>query len=336
MRVSFLNRNIKIFSPPSVNGKTPVFGGNSAPEDTFEARIINTKIEGFGNVSGKIYSTFLLKDMLDNPIPAVILQDKYFKKTFYACAKEGEEYKGLVRMSFEDEEDRGNGEHLYISALFGNPENRKYTGAGSELIKLAAKESVKKGYGGRIELVMTGSFPFYHKNNFKTQGDSLIEKKAAALVDYAARHNLNPSLYPIEGWEQEMRLDEDGAKALLCGRKYFDESISETLYHFSHIYTKIDGEKAETSGIIDFSDLRYGKEDGEFALQYLEGDAFDLKQTAIMTMISDAGKKTLTIENFDCIPPSDDIKNESKKSIEEEFIKILKRKFEGYEIKFEH
>lgn len=130
------------------------------------------------------------------------------------------------RITISDNDKRG---FVIVETLCANKEGSKeFKGVGTELLKVAVKRSLDKGFGGRLALIAAhknNPVGFYYKNNFRFYSKS--DDKSAELlpvVDYAVRHNIPPD--SIEGFPNAipMELDEIGAKALLNDVRLYEHS----------------------------------------------------------------------------------------------------------------
>jgi len=114
-----------------------------------------------------------------------------------------------------------------IEGLYSMPAypNNKYKGAGTELLKCAVRESIDKGFEGEIHLYASQPngnpytpIPFYYKNNFNLTGRSL---SLEAETLFSIQNNINV----IPSWTSaEMILDKSGAKALLEGKRLYQNA----------------------------------------------------------------------------------------------------------------
>ena len=131
--------------------------------------------------------------------------------------------KGLKELGYLVLADSSNRDSVMIYELFTCEHNkRKYKGVGTELLKAAVQESIKRGYDGRAVVYaahVPQPFVFYYKNNFRP---FVEQEKYTPALDFVAR---NPSLR-IEQFlpnvkSMYMRIDEDGARALLNGKRLY-------------------------------------------------------------------------------------------------------------------
>lgn len=113
---------------------------------------------------------------------------------------------------------------LYIDGLMcQKARNKGYKKTGTELLKIAIKESMKRGYGGKIHVCASYSpppFVFYYKNNFLPEGRY---EKYLELIDYAANENENIENLMPDITSMPMFLDEKGARAVLENRRLYSK-----------------------------------------------------------------------------------------------------------------
>ena len=117
--------------------------------------------------------------------------------------------------------------------------SRKYKGAGTQLLKCAVEESIKRGYNGKLKLQASHSacspMVFYYKNNFVIPRPSDCrlygyENCHNAVIEYAIANNIPiDNLLPETKRSAFMKLDEQGAKAFLQGKQLYKERSVEKL-----------------------------------------------------------------------------------------------------------
>lgn len=118
-------------------------------------------------------------------------------------------------------------------------DNKTYRGAGTELLKCAVNESMKRGYNGRIETWASNSkyspLAFYYKENFivpsfsKYAPESFNQKHNAA-IEYAISNNIPvQDVLPFSYRKGHMLLDEEGAKALLEEKRLYEDRTFEKI-----------------------------------------------------------------------------------------------------------
>lgn len=125
---------------------------------------------------------------------------------------------------------------IYVEYLYNNKLGLGYKGAGTELLKCAVKESIANNFGGVVELhaQQNGTntpLPFYYKNNFSFKPDNVV-KEALTLYTIQNKIPSNQVFGPSDG-SADMIIDEEGAKALLDGKRLYKdkklEKIDETI-----------------------------------------------------------------------------------------------------------
>ena len=110
---------------------------------------------------------------------------------------------------------------LYVNKI--NAQNIK--GCGTELLKVAVQESIRRGYNGKVFVFAVNNPPpyiFYYKNNFRPLED--FDGKLTLILDFAAKHpNVPINLFLPKVTHMYMFLSEDSAKALLEDRHLYKQ-----------------------------------------------------------------------------------------------------------------
>jgi len=302
-----------------------ILQGGGENNDTFSREIITTQMANTskkGTIKGTRVKSIPLKDASGRNIKGFIIQKTGTENCFYACTKEN----ALCRMEMVTK-NKPYGGYIYIDALFGQGNDGKIKGAGTELLKFAAQKSMDKGFEGRLELTMAGSSPFYYKNNFRTGRGYPEHLRMDAVLDYTKRHNLPKTAV----WDKSidsspvMILDERGAKALLEGRRLCDEEKSETMYGKKITYGS-KGKTFEVTVDIDFCDFsKSDPEQNAYVIQaVLKKEDFYMQLAALEMRLSEDGdgKKFLDIKNI----YTNDMDKSLKKTVLKELFKAAKTK----------
>lgn len=180
-----------------------------------------------------------LKDINDKNVEAYIISKEStvngklngIKRTTYALIAGGDQYGNMTTIREKD--------HVYLEKLeTREPSKREYKNAGTELVKCAVEESMKAGFGGKVELVASYSpspVAFYYKNNFRVPkykkfGNVHYNQQINAGVDYAIRNNVPFERVIPDPDATYMELDEEGAKALLENRRLYRQRITKKLF----------------------------------------------------------------------------------------------------------
>ena len=180
-----------------------------------------------------------LKDIQDKDVEAYIISKEGtvngklhdIKRTTYALIVGGDQYGNMTTIR--------EGDHIYLDKLeTKEPDKRQYKNAGTELLKCAAEESMKEGFGGKVELVASynpSPVAFYYKNNFRVPkykkfGNVHYNQQINAGADYAVRNNLPFNKVISDPEATYMELDEEGAKALLENKRLYKQRISKKLF----------------------------------------------------------------------------------------------------------
>lgn len=281
-----------------------------------------------------------LKDVNGKNIDGFIFQNKKHPEWYYACVAQDKEFKKLCEMSVFDREN-----HIFVNSLNGQNNDGIYKGAGTGLIKLAVELSREKGYDGRVELLATGSLPFYYKNNFRVvekpseafqifAGCSGFSERLSmdALIDYFARGNSDFHKIWPSAWEKpEMKLDKNAADALMSGKRLYEDNKSETMYNANIIYDRA-GQKHLVDADVVFCEVPSIDEPGKCVIQLVQkGNKYiQWLASAEIDMVND--EKGCKFINIDKINFDDRLITskgaDAEKAIKEELLKAVKIKAE--------
>jgi len=217
--------------------------------DTFSPKIMHLNMpgpHGRNDLEGKVIKNIKLKDKTGKKVPAYILESTKTQNEYYAATKD----EVLCRMNISDLDGS-----ISVNALYGQANNGKYEGAGTELLKFAVQKSKASGKGGRLELTVGGSVKFYYKNNFRQTPRSRNYLRENAALDFITRENL----YADDVWNKFWNtpyvvLEEKEAEALLAGERLYKKSHSEYMGEREIEYER-KGEKRKMTVGIDFADL---------------------------------------------------------------------------------
>ena len=202
----------------------PVFKGLDEDKFEFSTKITPVKIQ----------------DISGNPIDAVIeeknVSDKETipdNKKFSLMVNGKELGYATVR-----DNDRQNALDLY-SIYTEEYDNKNYKKAGTELLKQAVNESIKRGYNGRIETWASNKsyspVGFYYKENFivppfSEYSTCIYTQRHNAAIEYSIANNIPvQNVLPYSYRKGQMKLDEQGAKALLDGKRLYEDRIFEKI-----------------------------------------------------------------------------------------------------------
>ena len=135
--------------------------------------------------------------------------------------------------------DDGDKDKLFLISLYTQEHiSRKYKGAGTELLKSAVNESIKRGYNGKIRVNAThgscSTLPFYYKNNFIIEKPDNVKlygysQYKNAIIQYAIENDIpvDNMLFDFDR-QAYMSLDEKGARAFLEDKRlYKDRTIEQ-------------------------------------------------------------------------------------------------------------
>ena len=262
----------------------------------------------------------ILKDAAGKDVRAFLAKSKDTNSTYYICLPQ----KILCGMSIYDIED-----HIYIKALYGQKHDGKYKGAGTELLKFAAQESIRCGHNGKIKLCMGGSPVFYYKNNFRTENNGYEDVKKNAAMDYMARNNLTLNDFYLNGWCTNVVLNPKEAAALLDGKRLYKQSSSSTICN-KNIGYKINGKEYFANVDIDFADLSNSESfKNTYVIQAILKSSGKMLQIADLKMrlLEDKeGKKFLSIDSIDL----EKISKDCETKIKTELILAAKKKMEEF------
>ena len=170
-----------------------------------------------------------IKDLDGNDVNATIIEETYHshfahKEKKFILKVNGEQI-GYAVVVDDNDNDK-----LFLNDLYTEEHNyRKYKGAGTELLKSAVNESIKRGYNGKIKVNAShgacSPLPFYYKNNLIIKRPDDVElygfpQNKNAIIQYAIENNIPVDNMLFEFDRQTfMNLDEKGAKAFLEGKK---------------------------------------------------------------------------------------------------------------------
>ena len=202
---------------------SPIINSNITNIEPFKRNnVLLPNTLSFGAKPTLLKKNVTLSDVNGNEVKAQLIeQPKFRKKTDYYgpttkayCIKKG--LKNLGYIIFADSSTK---DCIMIHELFTHEHaSRTYKGAGTELLKAAVQESFNRGYNGRAVVFAAHNPPpyvFYYKNNFRPY---MHQTKYIPLLDFAASHpdvnirHLMPNVNSLY-----MRIDEDGARALING-----------------------------------------------------------------------------------------------------------------------
>ena len=110
-------------------------------------------------------------------------------------------------------------DELYLANLWGNSSQKEHKGDGTKILQNGVKESIKRGYNGKIGVWAVASLPFYYKSNFNFQHGDMRD----AILQYVIRNNIPPQDVIPHYWSANMKLDEEGAKALIDGNRLYKD-----------------------------------------------------------------------------------------------------------------
>lgn len=305
-----INPNLSI-----LNYKTPSFRGNFAQSKDSFIRTTSKRMETIKNIRGQDITGVVVKDVVfkdreNNPVCGFLMQDINDKNQYFAAAK-GE---NQCRMLISEEENC-----IFVEELYGKNNHGEIKGAGSELLKYAVEKSLILGHGGKVELQMAGSLPFYFKNNFRLSNKRYRYANIQnAAIDYITRTKTEKNKLWHADWSTPIiTLTPRNAQKLLSGERISDKSKSQILYS-----SLIDTEKRKYEIDMDFCDL-----EDCFVLQMINKKAKSCAQMATLE-----GK----IENGKLIPNGEiksDFFYDVDKNIVKEFENALKVANETYKTK---
>ncbi len=297
------------------------FNTGAPKEDTFVPKIVKTQMlggHGDPDIKGTFVKNVTIKDSKGKNTKAFIIQEVKDGNCYYLCTDK----EALCRMEIREKNSPCGG-YIYINALYGQSNDDRYKGAGTELIKFAAQKSRDAGFGGRLQLCMAGSFPFYFKNNFRTGRGYPDHTRKDAYLDYMTRKNLSQDDIYKKDWDGiTVILDETGARALLDDKRFFDKSKSETMYSKTFLTNTQDGREFKTAVDVDFSDLSEDEpEEHTYIIQIiLRGSEHFYKQIASLEMQllkDEKGRKYLKTNKLQ----TDNMGEKFEKSLQEELLK---------------
>lgn len=232
MALNFNDSTVKSFGRNSVNNSAfnkkcllHFCGLKTLDKDTLE--LSSKKIENsIAKQEKPVYPLNVkIKDLDGNDVDAVITVKTESEKGKQLLLTVNGEI--AAHISFLHTNNKFEIEGLYNMSAY--PNNR-YKGAGTELLKCAVSESIDKGFGGEIHLYASQPngnpytpIPFYYKNNFNLTGRSL---SLEAMTLFSIQNNINV----IPAWTSaEMLLDKAGAKALLEGKRLYQNAELEKI-----------------------------------------------------------------------------------------------------------
>lgn len=257
---------------------------------------------------------------------AIVKDKNNFNKFYFVKNNEV-----LCWMQMSDKDDSIQVDKLYSI----NP--KKHVGAGTELLKYAATKSLERGYGGRINLCMAGSQPFYRKCNFKLgKSPSEYDPALDAVFDFSARTNGKYTMGFSSRQTLFAFLDEEGAMALLENKRLFLKPDSKIMGEKTFDFDKND-KNAKINGFIDFCDVG----DNKYVVQFLKVDKTEstVYQSAYILAELDENEDTpvLKVVDFKTFPlPFSCRKYEDKYSTEvyNELMNALKSRADelGFEV----
>lgn len=227
-----------------------ISGLNGPPQDTFSPKIVCLDMKGphgRNNLEGRVIKNIKLKDSKGKKVSGCILESTKTSNEYYAATKD----EVLCRMRLDEWTN-----YMYVSELYGQANNGKYKGAGTELLKFAVQKSKEKGYSGRLKLTIGGSPKFYYKNNFRIDKERSKDYiRQNAVLDCMTRLNL----YADDIWGKywgtaNVTLEPKEAEALLEGKRLYNETHSEYMGEVEIEY-EVKGEKRKKTVGIDFADL---------------------------------------------------------------------------------
>ncbi len=214
---------MKIFSIPTINSinriNTVCFRGVKKPlkYDVFEKS--NSKTVQVKNRAGKKVDAVIVDK---KPKTKTEIEEGYGSSIIYA---EGMPAGSVQYMNSYNDSD------IYIGKL-NTKEYKKgrYRGLGTELIKHVAQMSKERGFEGKISVTASNNpepFVFYYKNNFKPLHKPT---KLCPAIEYAARKNIPIEKVLPNQKGINMILSENGANALLAGKRQMDDHKFITVY----------------------------------------------------------------------------------------------------------
>lgn len=110
---------------------------------------------------------------------------------------------------------------LYLANLWGNSSEGEHKGDGTKIIQCGVKESIKRGYNGKMAVWAVASLPFYYKSNFNFQHGDVRD----AILQYVIKNDISPQDVIPHYWSANMKLDEEGAQAILDGNRLYKDRI---------------------------------------------------------------------------------------------------------------
>ncbi len=152
---------------------------------------------------------------------------------------------------------------IYIEELYGFNNQGDIKGAGTQLLKFASEKSIEKGYKGKLQLKMSGSFPFYYKNNFRITKNTADSNIKNAAIDYITRNGESINKLWLPYWSTPIvELDETSASHMLRGIRDINNSKSKVLYS-----KQLPIKNRLRNADIDFCDLG-----SDFVIQIIDKD----------------------------------------------------------------
>lgn len=269
-------------------------------EDTFVSKPskMTTFYNGKRKMQGEVVKNFQLEDEKGGKRNISIIQYGDDSNFYALCLNNKEEKNAICTMEAHDA-----GDCYYIDSITRFGRHPEIRGAGTELLKFAAKLSIDKGYGGAVKLFAISSFPFYFKNNFRV-AKNFLSSERDAYYSYITRNptNLHKGLPSI--WcDMDFELSEDNATALLNDERLYENDFFETEYNKTLYYNndsgrhsiKFDADICETTNS-DF--LQDG--DKEYVIQLIQKNPeqiFPIGALKMKLCEDGEGKKYLNVSN---------------------------------------
>lgn len=346
MKISLNFEETKETKQPKAKGQNPIKNAAAsllsgikntrlAPleRDIFTPKIMRLDMpgpHGRKDLEGKVVKNIKLKDAAGKKVQGYILESTKTLDEYFVATKD----EVLCRMKISDF-----GDSLSVNALYGQANNGKYKGAGTELLKFAVQKSKDAGKGGRLELTVGGSPRFYYKNNFRQTPHSKNYLRENAVLDFITRQDINIDNVWGKFWNTPyVVLEEKEAEALLHGKRLYEESHSEYMGEFEIEYEH-KGEPRKMTVGIDFADLsNYTVTEGVFVVQAYSKSVNETKFGTNVEMhpLANIEMRLLEDENGEKYLQIDTV-NESwkgEKAVTKELMKVVEAKMDELGAKY--
>ncbi len=251
------------------------------------------------NENRRVLKNVLLKDAKAGKVEASIVQYDDDPDIYSVCIDKKGFETPVCKMLVKDK-----GDCVFIDYIEKNEKYDQIEGAGTELIKFAAEQSMKMGYGGKVELFAIASFPFYFKNNFRVE-KSFLSSERDAYYSYMTRNKIDvPKSLPSIWCDSDFVLTEDAAAALLNNERLYENDLYETEYDKTLNYID-ESEKCTVKVDVDFCETTNSSflHDGnkEYVIQLIQRDDKQISPVGalkVKLLENDGGRKYLNVENL--------------------------------------